>query len=182
VFIGREDDIDAISPQIEIEQTLMHLKGILEALEQDYPELTLESRLPTNELSGRAIRTLRKPVETRVFQRRVNYDNGLVRANAMALAIGGFRRYEGYSGFNLDSYANGDLDHKIANRPVFEKDVMDDLEQNKIFWDTAVMATSSGMPLAAYLKSAGWTDEQITEVTNSEEYQARIGAMRLLNE
>jgi hypothetical protein len=46
----------------------------------------------------------------------------------MGVAIGGFRGYEGFEGYGLDSYQAGALDFEIIPRPVFGRDPLDDAE------------------------------------------------------
>jgi len=106
----------------------------------------------------------RQRVEAKVLQRRENYDAGLVKIHQMAIAIGGMRGYGGYEGFDLGSYEKGDLDHRIAVRPVFTPDPMDDVEISQAFWSAAKTATEAGANLGGYLKAEGWSDKQIAEV------------------
>ena len=96
----------------------------------------------------------------------------------MAVAIGGMRSYENFSGFDLDSFAGGGLEHSIGDRPVFDNDPIDDLEESKLFWENAELAKKAGVPLTVYLKREGWGDEEIAEITDSEEYQMRQEASR----
>jgi hypothetical protein len=116
--------------------------------------------------SGKALRVARQRTETKVNQRRPNYDDGLKRAQQMAVAIGGFRGYEGYEGFGLGSYAAGDLEHHLAKRPVFAVDTLDDLERDQAFWAVAgqVKAAGGAGALALWLKQRGWSEEQVKAV------------------
>ncbi len=158
---------------VEIQQASGHIMTLLEELEKDYPELGLQNKQNADtaaELSGRAMRIKRQPVEDRVKLRRVTYDDALVRAQQMAVSIGGFREYEGYKGFNLDSYKAGQLDHQIGERPVFASDPLDDLEIEAKFWEVAAAAanTDTGVPLVLFLqkygKERGWDDAAIAEL------------------
>jgi hypothetical protein len=145
---------------LNIKDTLEHITGLLEEIERDYPELKLDRMRASGDVSGRALRVARQPTETKVIQRRANYDHGLARAQMMAVSIGGFRGYEGYSGFNLDSYDRGDLEHHIGQRPVFSSDPLDELDEDKVFWEAAKVAGEAGFPLNAYLLRAGWAEEE----------------------
>jgi hypothetical protein len=140
------------------------LATVLQELERDYPELNNNLYNVTGDISGRALRVHREPVEDRVRQRRTNYDDAIVRAQQMAIAIGGYRDYPGYEGFGLDSFAAGALDHSIADRPVFREDPMEKLEQDTEFWKAAKEAGEAGYPLEAFLRDHGWTDEQIQQM------------------
>jgi hypothetical protein len=114
--------------------------------------------------SGAARRVARQRVEVRVYERRSGYDAGLVRAQQMAVAIGGYRRYPGYAGFGLDSYAAGALDHTIGERPVFPPDVTDEAEVAKLEWEAAKVAEEAGYPLELYLEDRGWAPERIDKL------------------
>lgn len=95
----------------------------------------------------------------------------------MAIAIGGFRGYEGHQGFDFESYAKGTLDHQIGDREVFTKDPMDDLEYEVAFWNTVKAAKANGIPIEMILKDHGWSEEKINQVVNSVENRARIASL-----
>jgi hypothetical protein len=112
-------------------------------LEKDYPELRYDSARATGDASAKALREVRKACESKVHGRRVVYDDALVRAHKMALAIGGWRGYEGYEAFDLGSYAAGDLDHSIGERTVFLLDPLDRIEEIQAqltAWQTGKLA------------------------------------------
>jgi hypothetical protein len=168
-------DAKPLIADINIADTSTYIKEILSDIERNYPELNADMHNVEGEISGRALRINRAPAENKVLQRRPNYDNAIVRAQQMALSIGGYRGY--FSGIDLDSFANGDLDHQIGDRPVFGKDVMDDLEYDKELYTVAKEAKAVGIPLVVFLKQKGWTDEQIADVTNSPEYKAHVATL-----
>lgn len=141
IYAGEGASAQALVAPLQMGDALGHINSILEDMERDYPELR---PLPIQELSGRALRILRQPVENKVLQRRQNYDEALVKANQMAVAIGGFRGYEEYRGFNLDSYDAGQLDHSIADRPVFKLDEQDELEIQKLRLEVAKLERELG--------------------------------------
>lgn len=173
-FPGREElkvlyaptgaKMDALVAKLDLGNVLLHLDGILKEIERDMVELSQDIHTASGDASGRALRTARQPVITKVVQRRANYDAGMVAAQQMAIAIGGFRGYEGYEGFGLDSYDKGDLDHSIAARPVFEEDPLDKIEIDAAFWKAAEQAVKAGIPLEAYLREVGWEDERIAKL------------------
>lgn len=167
----------ALVADLDIEGTLKHIQGILEELERDYPELRSDVATSSGDASGRALRVARQRSERKVLQRRGGYDDALVRAQMMAVAIGGMRNYDAFAGFGLDSYGRGELDHQIAGRSVFAVDTLDQLEEEKLLWDTAVQATKAGLPLGAFLRRNGWSDEQIAEYEGSPERQSRVAGM-----
>ena len=129
--------------------------------------------------NGLALRVARQPTETKVRQRRALYDDGLVRAQQMAVAIGGWRELQGFEGFDLNSYAAGVLDHAIGDRPVFANDPQDKLELEAALWAAARAAEDAGVGLAAFLERQGWADEKIQRVIESPEYQARLAQVEM---
>lgn len=161
--VPKDADAKAMLANLNLKDALQHLDGLLKELERDYPELQTDI-WATGATSGRALRVARQRVEAKVLQRREGYDAGLVKLQMMAVAIGGYRGYEGYSGFDLDSYAKGDLDHTIAPRPVFTPDPMDAVEISQAQWAAAKVAVEAGADLAGYLKSQGLDDEAIAEL------------------
>jgi hypothetical protein len=154
----------ALVADVPIKDSSEHMLGILAALEGDYPELAFEKIRTKGEVSGRALRAAREPAESKVIERRAGYDHTAVRAMQGLIAIAGFRGYEGYEGYGLDSYARGDLDHRIGERPVFSVDPLDELDEAALFWANAKIAKESGYPLELYLSDAGWAPERMATV------------------
>lgn len=162
--VSTDAEAEAMVPKLDLESVLLHLASIVEEMERDVVELSPDIHTASGDASGRALRVARQPVTSKVIQRRANYDAGMVAAQQMAIAIGGWRGYEEYSGFDLDSFGRGDLDHSIAERPVFEEDPLDKSEVDSAFWAAAHQAISAGVPLEAYLREAGWPDERIAKL------------------
>ena len=155
--------IPLVAP-LDITGTLAHITALLAELERDYPELRFDNLRVSGEVSGATLRVARQPVETKVTQRRAVYDDALVRAHNMAVAIAGLRRLPGFESFDLGSYARGDLEHSIGLRPVFDVDPMDRLDEEKQFWTNANLAVDAGVPLKAYLKREGWDPADLAEI------------------
>jgi hypothetical protein len=179
IFSGPDAKAQPLVAPLDIASTSAYIVQILQGIEADYPEMTADKNNATGDISGRALRINRAPAENKVQQRRPNYDDAIVRAHQMGIAIGGMRGYEGFEGFGLDSYASGDLDHQIADRPVFDKDPLDDIEKEAALWTAAQAAKNAGVPLPVFLKNAGWDEEKIAELEASEEYQMRMEAQRV---
>ncbi|KPK89992.1 MAG: hypothetical protein AMJ88_16785 [Anaerolineae bacterium SM23_ 63] len=159
---------DAMVANLDLNSALEHLNNLLKEIERDVVELSQDIHTASGDASGRALRTARQPVVSKVVQRRANYDAAMVAAQQMAIAIGGFRGYEGYEGFNLESYDKGDLEHNVADRPVFEEDALDQIEIDTAFWKAAEQAGKAGVPLEAYLREAGWDAERIQMLIKTE--------------
>lgn len=154
--------------KLDIDKVVSYIKQLDDYLIKDYPELALHRfRTEGNAVSGRALRIAQMPAEARVLERRTIYDAALKSALQMALSIGGLRGI--YKGINLDSYAKGDLDFEINDRPVFKIDPQDQSEVDLAFWTAAAQAALAGADLKGYLKSQGWEDKKIEEVFPTEE-------------
>lgn len=109
---------------IGMAQSLDNLRELLFELERDYPELALHRmREQGGAWSGRAISLVYQDASDRVVEARGNYDGALVRAQQMALSIGGMRRYEHFESFGLESYERGDEEHRIGSRSVLASGV-----------------------------------------------------------
>lgn len=171
----------AILAPLDIGQVAGYIKDILATIEENFPELNADLHNVTGDISGRALRINRAPAEEKVLQRRPNYDDAIVRAQKMALWIGNYRGYEGYTSFSTaDPYLSGELDHTIGARPVFAQDPQDDIDLDTAFWTAANSAKAFGLTLPAYLKYRGWSDDKIKLITNDPEYKLKQEAAQAL--
>jgi hypothetical protein len=168
---------------IPIGETVESLQSKLEEIERDYPELQDDIWNAGGDTSGRALIVARQQPESKIQMRRPNYDNGLVRAQQMAIAIGGARGYdEAFNGFDLDSFEQGELDHTIGQRPVFVNSVDLQIDRDKTFWETANQAIGAGMTLDAYLESQGWSEDRINQALRRNGRRDRIDLRRQARE
>lgn len=169
-------DAQPLLADMDLEGVLTHIDTILKEIERDVVELSSDIHTASGDASGRALRTARQPVISKVIQRRMNYDAAMVAAQQMAITIGGWRGYKEYAGFGLDSYVNGDLDHSIADRSVFDEDPLDQIEIDAAFWKAAEQAGKAGIPIEAYLREVGWDDERIAalEIEEPEPVPAQL--------
>jgi len=145
---------------INIADAIKLVDSHLSVIERNYPELQLQEISKGGARTEESIRRLQAAAGNKVQERRGNYDNAAVRAFQMAIAIGGFRGYDGYEGFGLDSYASGALDHSIAKRPVFARDIQDDLAVDKARAEVVQILTNAGGNLAQAALLAGYTEDE----------------------
>jgi hypothetical protein len=146
---------------LDIQFTSMEIQNQIKNSEADYPELRFEAARLSGDVSAEALREVRKPCEAKVHGRRVVYDHALARAHMMALSIGGFRGYEGYEAFDLQSYAAGDLDHAIGGRTVFLMDPLDRIQEvhaQLAAWQVAKLAQ---VPDAVFMQMANFSPELV---------------------
>lgn len=163
-----------------ISEVAGHIKDMLGQLEKVYPELALYRVREGTAASGRAVRLIQRDAEGKVLDYRDVYDGALVRAQQMAVAMGGYRQYDGFQGFGLESYASGALDHQIGARPVFSRDPLDDEEEEGVELENQKKAVAAGWSLPVYLKYRNYDEATIQEIVNSPEYQAKLAAMEML--
>jgi hypothetical protein len=150
-----------------------HIRAIGDAHEMDYPELQADRTMASGDIaSARALRVARQKASQKVTERRAAYDDALVRAQKMALTMGGTLGFDGYEGCGEGAYEGGKLDHHILARPVFDPDPLDLIEEEN--GRAAVVATyvKAGMPLAEALKRVGVPEDQADAVAVAQQAQA----------
>jgi hypothetical protein len=152
------------------------LDRLIAEIERDFPELQVDSAaLQGKELSGRALRTMRQPASTKVQQRRVGYDDCLVRAHQMAISIGAQNSYPGFEDFKGDDEAfEQESGHVIGKRPVFAKDPHDDFDLHLAQYQAIQAGMAAGLPIELVAEREGLTEEEIKQILQSEQHQARL--------
>lgn len=156
---------------LNLEGSLSHIKNILGSIEGDHPEIKLMILRAQGTTSGAALRTAQEPVEVNVRQRRAAYDEGLTRIAQMCISIGGWRGYDGYQGFNLDSYAAGNMAMRIADRPVFGGGEADAIERDTALATAAKAMQAIGYAPDLYLEDHGWDEDKLAKMRASTLYK-----------
>lgn len=175
----------ALVAEMDIEATLANVKEIGFEVERSYPELrtAMWRGQGQGDVSGRALLLARAEAEDKVYSRRVNYDDMLIRAHKMALAIGGEAGYEDFPGFNFGNWGEDTADHRLrTDRPVFKPHPSETLDQDRALWTNAHLASKVGVPLDVYLRDKQWDDKRIAEIINSEFYKTYVAALELAAE
>lgn len=114
-----ESQPHAMIANLPIDQALAALQEMLSELERDMPELALQRiRESTGAQTAPGVRAQYSDAIGRITEARGNYDAALVRGLQMAVSVGGYNRYDGFAGFDLNSYDAGELDFYIKDRPV----------------------------------------------------------------
>lgn len=161
---------------LNIDHTVTWIKDVLLKLEEDHPELIADHVGASS--SGEARRVARDKAEARVIRRRSNYDSGLIRAQQMAMSMGGLGGYEDYSWVTPESYNNGDLDHAIGERAVFSTSELSRLEEEEQRGKTLKSLTDAGVPLRLAMGRAGFTEEDIGAAQREKDKDARDAVER----
>jgi hypothetical protein len=121
IYGDKDSTLTAMVANLDLTSALQNIQNMLEEVERDMPELALSRlRQQGGNLTAPGVRTAYSDAIGRITEARGNYDDALVRAQQMAVSIGGYNRYPGFLPFDLRSYELGDLDHYIAERPVIE--------------------------------------------------------------
>jgi hypothetical protein len=149
----------ALVAEMPIAEVSEHIGTILEEIERDHPELRYDRLTVSGELSGTALRKARQGAETKVNERRAEYDFALSRAQEIALTIGGIRGYDGYTPSVPDDLTNGRWRHLIGDRTVFGVDSLERLEEEQAEATATQTWTSAGVPLRTALVKVGWSEE-----------------------
>jgi hypothetical protein len=153
------------------------IKDLQTEIEKDHPELTVFDQLRAmSQVTGPAASRIIGDATPRLIDAQAMYDQGSIRIFQMAVAIAGFRANSGawgplnrqqqkFSQFNLQSYANGDLDMAIMPRPLLVPTKQEIMQEKTTMWTGVQAAVASDVPAEVALKDYGWTDEQVKSFT-----------------
>jgi hypothetical protein len=173
--------IDSLAGSLQLGETATYMDRLLAEIEQDHPELVYYRELRSmSTVTGPAASRLVGDVASRVTEVQAAYDMQSMKLFQMAVAIAGFRANSGawgplnrqqvkFAPFDLDSYAQGDLDLAIMPRPVLTPTKMEVATEKQAVWTGVKLAIEAGVPLAMVLKDEGWTDEEIAQMQQHEQ-------------
>ena len=157
-------------------EALEHIDHLLAEIERDHPELGMFARLrEMSQVTGPGADRMFGDVAALVDAARAQYDQQTVKLFQMCTAIAGWRASSGawglpsqlstqqraFAGYDLDSYARGDLDLSIQSRPLVMPSPEEELRleqlRNSIEADKAMRAGSDGRPAGVVdrLRQAG---------------------------
>jgi len=157
--------LEQMVPNIQYDAALAILNAQMHELTDDLPEILYYDLKDKGELSNVALKTLLGPAIDKVLEARGNAEPALIRADQMALTIAGIHQLEGFKA--LGSFDNGDLEHTFAERDVVPMSAKEKAEVIKAEVD-------AGIPLLTAMKHYGFSDDQINDVSQTEEYRLRI--------
>lgn len=180
IFYNANDkaDVKPLLGTLSIKETADYIEFVIREFERGHPELQTDAASSSGDASGRALRVARERAEAILIQRRPGYDDGLVRAQQMAISIGASKGYPGYEDFDAGSYERGELDHAIGPRPVFAVDEADKLELETAFGNALNLLVKAGLPLASALKKLGMSDEEVAGVIAERDAEANATTAR----
>lgn len=147
---------------LDIPGAMGALTDQVKEVEKNMPQLAIQRiRDAGGTFSGVAIRGMYSDASDAIIATQGNYDAGLVAAVQMAVSIGGLRRYKNFEAFDLNSYANGQMDFSIASRPVFPDEID---KQQKI---TLVLQAAESPAMRVVMQELGYSVEQIDEIEDN---------------
>jgi hypothetical protein len=168
-----------LTGNLDPEKVIPSMDRLLLEIEHDFPELGMYQELrKMSQVTGPGAARMMGDVYSRVLEVSSNYDTQSIKLFQMAAAIGGFRFRENRDGwrmrteaqakfqfFDLDSYAQGDLNMAIMPRPLIPLTEADSIELTGARLDNAVKAKDV-FSEKRVLEIAGIFDEeeQATEI------------------
>lgn len=147
---------------LDIPGAMAALSDQVKEVEKDMPQLAIQRiREAGTTFSGVAIRGMYSDASDAIIASQGNADAALVAAIQMAVSIGGLRKYRNFEAFDLNSYAAGDLEFTIAERPVFPDEVD---KQQKI---TLILQAADSPAMRVALKLLDVSDEDIDAIEDA---------------
>lgn len=177
---GEKADVQPLTIPIDIAAASDNIKNMLDELERDMPELVLQRmREQISQPTAPGVQALYSDAIGRIEAARQSLDPTLVEAFQMAISIGAYNGYDGFQGFDLGSYARGDLEMTIRERPV----IGDALSKNERI--TALQGMGNAQPAVQrlILKELDYSEDEIEQVvaeaTETQQQQIRNAARGL---
>lgn len=182
-----DTSVHSLASQIDVSAVREHLADKVARYEAMYPELTYSRELRSmSTLTGPAAARLLADVAAIVYETQSTYDEQLIRASQIAVAIGGMRLADGlggwaertrqrdaFDGFDLDSYAAGALDFAILPRPLVPISGTERATEMGAKAAAIKTLTEAGIDLVDALVLVGEDQQRATEIANR-----RIDAIR----
>lgn len=116
---GTDADMQPLTIPLDLAAALSHIQSMLREVEHDMPLLALQSiRDQGGNLTAPGVRKGYSDAIGRIESARKNLDPPLAAALQMAVTIGAVQGYDGFEGFDADSYDNGDMELRVMERAV----------------------------------------------------------------
>lgn len=162
----KESALNAIQSVIDINAVLAALQSSEKELEREQPTLAWKRiREEGGNHTAPGIRAVTTDAVQEVEADRATYEGGLIRAQKMAMTVMGVRKYPGGETFDENSFADGELDHQVKERPV----IADTLSAK----EKVDAMNQASAPLWLLLTELGFSDDIIEQVRSEEEAQKR---------
>lgn len=152
---GQTVDAKALVGNLNIADTVTHIDKLLEELERDMPELAMHRLRMSGQQTAPGVKASYNDAIDRFQEAQGNYDSCLAKALTMGVAIGGFRGYDGFQKYNLETFTGGAADFYIDGRPIID----DELGKS----EKITFLMGSNAPNRAVWKELGIAEDDITE-------------------
>lgn len=153
--------LQSLVPQINYADALKVLQDMMRELQNDLPELAYYELRDLGTLSGRAVRLLLSAAIARALEVRGNAEDGLVRAQQMALTMMAGAGL-GVSG----SFDQGDFEHSFAPRDVIAIDELEEAQGDLAQAQAGQAWVTAGMPFSEVLRrsAGGYNEDDIERI------------------
>lgn len=176
-------DIKAVQPPSG--EVMLAIDHLIEEIEKDHPELTMHREMRRmSQVTGPAVTRLFGDVDIMVNECRTNYDTQMVKLHQMAVAIGGYRLNNGdwgegeeitedrqvFEPYGLESYARGELDFEIADRPLVPLGRYETIQTQRsevaLEREKLMLAQQKAMPMGATGNPGLPSGDQAVQISN----------------
>lgn len=192
-LIGPEGtEVDDLAGDLDFGGAMEVIKSLVEEIEEDHPELRVYEELRRmSQVTGPAAFRLIGDVSNKVFRIANGYDRASRQLFQMSVAIAGFNLATGrwpnptpaqakFDGYDLDSYANGDLDFEILPRPLLQPTSMEFAQEEVQLWSAAAQAVkNAGQAFPAVARHWGWPEDKIAMFQQERESEAEVALERM---
>jgi hypothetical protein len=164
---GTDADIKTLAPTLNVADALQAILAGNDEIEKDMPLLSLHRLRDSSNLTAPGVRSAYDDAIAQVQDIRNGYDNGLVKAQKMALWMMDYRRYENAPSINAPMWDDDGYAHQIAARPV----ISDTLGLNEQL-NLTLQGLSANAPKSFYVK-AGWSESEANDIVSGIERAKR---------
>lgn len=140
----KQVDVKALVPNLDITATISNIEHLRDELERDMPELSMHHLRDSAQQTAPGIKSAYNDAIGRYREAQGNYDNGLVQALTMGIAMGGVRGYQDFRGYGADDYLRDNIEFSINARPIIDDELskgeriqyfIQSSAPNKAIWD-----------------------------------------------
>lgn len=153
--------VSSLIPNLNYSDHILSIDKAMDNILLDLPELVY-SMLHTigGNPSSVSLQTLLLAATDRLLEARQNAESALIRAQQIALSIGGYAGL--FTGIRPTDYDSGKLDHSFAEREIWTQSEMETAQTMQTYG-------SAGVPVQIAAQRAGWSEEQVKELVSAKE-------------
>lgn len=164
-----ESMVAAVNYDAQRNALLDHMASLATMLPELQYGRTMEQG--AGDLSGRALRFLLGPAIARVEEARGNAEQGLSRANQMALTLAAFHGLPGFTDLG-GTFDDGTFEHSFKEQDVIPLSDLEKEQERNLSWQTAGLEKDAGVSLEQILRERGFDEQQIAQIVQENEARA----------